>query len=374
LSSAFIAVSAIVPSWFLMWYFHRRDVHPEPPRVLWATFGLGFVITVPVVIVAWPVDALIGQLQSPLAYGFASAFFAAAIPEELFKFLVLWRYAARHPAFDEPMDGIVYGVAASLGFATLENILYVADGGAPVAILRALTAVPGHAFMGAIMGYFVGRAKFDGARRRAWLTRALAIPMLLHGAYDTPLLAGERVDEASPDPLVMLLLLTVPVILIAEGVWATRISRRLRAEQGQTPPLPPLPAATVAPAGWVPLRQRLAVPAPPPPVAAAVAIPEPAARAAVPAPRPPGRTGAWVLTLLGGAVASCGGLLVLGILAGLAFGAAEEDEIGSLLLGTAILGGAPFFLGGWMFVAGVRRLDRTAATASAVPTATEFRG
>lgn len=374
MGAAFIAVSAIVPSLILMAFFHRRDVFPEPPRVLWTTFGLGFLITIPVLAVAWPLDGWVGRVESPLAYGFASAFFVAAIPEELFKFLVLWRYAARHTAFDEPMDGIVYGVAASLGFATLENILYVADGGAPVAILRALTAVPGHAFLGAIMGYLVGQAKFDEGRRRQYLTRALAIPMLLHGAYDTPLLAAERVDEASPDPLVVLLLLTVPLVLIVEGVWAVRVTRRLRTEQQRTPPVPP--AAEVRPApGWVPLRQRLAASAPSSPAPSspaqfptAVTVPPepppPLVRRPVREPRPPGRIGAWLLTLFGGGVASGGGLIVLGVLASLIFGDTDPDEIVQLLIGTAILGGVPLLLGALTFVAGVRRLNRATATES----------
>lgn len=356
MSTLFIAVSAVVPSLILMWYFHRRDVHPEPLRVLWTTFGLGFLITVPVLVVAWPLDALIGQVQSPLIYGFATAFLVAAIPEELFKFVVLWRYAARHPAFDEPMDGIVYGVAASLGFATLENVLYVADGGAPVAVLRALTAVPGHAFLGAIMGYLVGRAKFDEGRRKELLTRALAIPILLHGAYDTPLLAAARVDEAAPDPLVGLLLLTVPLVLIAEGVWAVRVARRLRAEQHRTPPLPPVPAVAAA-ADWVPLRQRLAVPAPVP-----VAEPAPAPALVVPAnvpePRPAGSAGAWALTLFGATVTAFAGLLILGVLASLVGVGVDPEEIGPLLVGTAIVGVGPFLVGAWMFLAGVRRLGR----------------
>ncbi|MCZ6508778.1 MAG: PrsW family glutamic-type intramembrane protease, partial [Acidobacteria bacterium] len=175
---AFIVFSALVPSLLLVWYFHSRDVYPEPPRVLWTVFILGVATVLPVVLVARPFDALLDQISSPLAYGFASAFVQAAIPEELFKFLVVWFFAARHRAFDEPIDGVIYGVVASLGFATLENVLYVAGGGLHVAVTRALTAVPSHAFLGAIMGYFVGRAKFSAERGR-FLAWALLLPILL---------------------------------------------------------------------------------------------------------------------------------------------------------------------------------------------------
>ncbi len=371
MSAAFLAVSAIVPSLMLMWFFQSRDAFREPHRVLWTVFGLGFLITIPIALVAWPLDAWVGRAQNPLVYGFASAFFVAAIPEELFKFLVLWRYAARHVEFDEPMDGIVYGVAVSLGFATLENLLYVAEGGLSVAILRAVTAVPAHAFLGAIMGYLVGRAKFDENRRREYLTRALAIPILLHGAYNTPLLTAERVDQESPDPLIVLMLLAVPALLIAEGRWAVRLARRLRAEQHLPPVPPPVAVAAVAP-DHVPLRQRLAAGAAPapPPVAASIEPPPVAATAPIVEHRQSSKAGAWVLTLLGALFACCGGIVVLGIVVGLAVWGSEPDELGSLLIGTVIIGVLPCIFGAAMFRSGIRRLNQSAATDSAA-TATD---
>src|ERR1051326_3664445 len=110
----------------------------------------------------------------------------------------------RSREFDEPMDGIVYGAVASLGFASLENFLYVAgdDHSLRVAVLRAFTAVPGHAFMGAVMGYFAGQARFGLAEKRVlnW-TWAFAVPVALHTLYDFPALtlqSIERVHRTSP--------------------------------------------------------------------------------------------------------------------------------------------------------------------------------
>ena len=119
---AFTAVSAIVPSFLLAWYFHSRDVYPEPQRVIWATFGLGVLSTIPVLLVDWPINhAIKTWFHGAYMGGVGDAFLMAAIPEEFFKFMVLYLYAARHEAFDEPMDGIVYGVIASLGFAAHFN-------------------------------------------------------------------------------------------------------------------------------------------------------------------------------------------------------------------------------------------------------------
>jgi RsiW-degrading membrane proteinase PrsW (M82 family) len=107
----------------------------------------------------------------------------AAIPEECFKFLVLRGYSSRRPSFDEPMDGVVYGAAASLGFATFENIIYVHAGGFWTALVRAFSAVPAHACDGALMGYCVGQARFNPERKRAsWL--GLFVAIIFHGFYD----------------------------------------------------------------------------------------------------------------------------------------------------------------------------------------------
>ena len=194
---ALTAVSAVVPSLLLIWFFHARDVFREPPRVLWTTFGLG-VLTIPgVLLTVWPLMALTGldELREPYVGGLLDAFTSAAIPEELFKFAVLYLYCLRHREFDEPMDGIVYGATASLGFATLENVLYVSEGGLGVALLRAFTAVPMHAFTGAIMGYFVGQAKFRPQQRSKLICASLGFPILLHGLYDFPLMTLTRMDE-----------------------------------------------------------------------------------------------------------------------------------------------------------------------------------
>ena len=86
-------------------------------------------------------------------------------------------------AFNEPFDGITYCVMISMGFATIENVMYVMDGGVTTALLRMVTAVPAHATFGIIMGYYLGLKKFDSENRYYGL-KALGFAALLHGAYD----------------------------------------------------------------------------------------------------------------------------------------------------------------------------------------------
>ena len=239
--------SAIVPSLLLLWYVYARDKNPEPRGLLWRTFLWGAFICAPVVPVAqWLEGKGMRWSVGVWSAALVQAFLGAAIPEEGFKYLVLRRFVWNKPAFDEPLDGVVYGATASLGFATLENILYVGQGGMGVAVLRALTAVPQHAFTGIIMGAFVGRARFvpEPARRTRLLATGLAAAILLHGAYDAFLMThtGWAV---------------MALVVLGLGVrWGRRLYKELQSEQVLSV-LPPV-AAEPFPAPELPLPVRSA--------------------------------------------------------------------------------------------------------------------
>lgn len=214
--------SAVVPSLLLFWYIYARDKRPEPHGLLLRTFILGAVICLPVVPSATWLESQGADLAATGVWGSAlvRAFLGAAIPEEVFKFLILYGYVWRKPAFDEPLDGVVYGATASLGFATLENILYVGQSGLDVAVLRAVTAVPGHAFTGVIMGAFVGRAKLaPEGQRFGFLAAGLGWATLLHGAYDTFLMTGTAFAVLAF------------AVLAIEIQWGRRLYRTLQTEQ-----------------------------------------------------------------------------------------------------------------------------------------------
>jgi len=111
------------------------------------------------------------------------AFFGVALVEESCKLLFLKAFICDEREFNEPFDGIVYGGIIGCGFATMENIIYVLQLGQEVGTLRMITAVPGHAFFGIILGYFVGRAKFSVNRVRHTI-HGLFVVVTLHGIYD----------------------------------------------------------------------------------------------------------------------------------------------------------------------------------------------
>jgi len=144
---------------------------------------LGIVIVIPVIIVERILMSQMPQSNKVVEAAY-HAFVVAGITEELFKFLALYLLIWKNPNFNEKFDGIVYAVFVSLGFAGVENVLYVMDGGMQTALTRAITAVPAHAIFGITMGYYLGIAHMYRELKGKYLTRALLVPILLHGIYD----------------------------------------------------------------------------------------------------------------------------------------------------------------------------------------------
>jgi len=191
---------ALFPSFFIIYKIYKLDKYEkEPLKEIIITFTLGCLIVVPVLIVSPLINNLlqipytfVDFLGSGLMGGaelktLVYTFIGIALVEEYFKFLVLTKYSFKRECFNEPMDGIVYGVIASMGFALIENIMYVygnTEQSFFVAIVRMFSAIPAHALMGVIMGYYVGRAKFDTQNRKALMLKGLFGAILLHGAYD----------------------------------------------------------------------------------------------------------------------------------------------------------------------------------------------
>jgi len=156
----------------------------EPIKNILISFILGALSTFPAIILESSFALFYPQNTLDVNNTLIWAFIIVAGSEEFCKYIMLRFYAFKQKEFNEPYDGIVYGVMISLGFAALENVLYVADGGVPVAIVRMFTAVPAHASFGIIMGYYMGLAW--QAKQDAWRykIRALLSSVILHGIYD----------------------------------------------------------------------------------------------------------------------------------------------------------------------------------------------
>jgi protease PrsW len=211
---------------FLFVYLRDNKLDREPIRLLVLNFFVGVLAAAPVMVVElWIADRIQELEASALVFTLVTAFGGVALIEEGFKLLGLLGVGYRNRHFDEPYDGIMYSVAVSLGFAAIENILYTYQGGLEVGLLRSFSSIPGHAMMGVLMGYYVGKAKFQdnkGKKIGLWLIGLLAAT-LVHGLYDFFLMYRELM--LFPFAFVVL------IIGIVLGLRAMRIHRKRSQQQ-----------------------------------------------------------------------------------------------------------------------------------------------
>lgn len=189
-----IIAAALLPAVLFWGYIWKMDRKKEPTSLLIKATCYGVLICLPVAMVESMISGvLFGEGGPTTLFGTTvDAFMVAAIPEEAFKLFALHRILKNNPYFDEHFDGIVYAVCVGLGFAGLENILYLfdnADDWLSVAFLRSLMAVPGHYAFAVLMGYYYSVYHFVNRSRR---TRAMILvaPVLAHGLYDALLMSA----------------------------------------------------------------------------------------------------------------------------------------------------------------------------------------
>jgi RsiW-degrading membrane proteinase PrsW (M82 family) len=186
---------AIAPGIAICIFIYFKDKYnKEPLRLLLMSFILGMLSIVPAVVIQLTFAKPIEKLDTEsMAYVALFAYGIVALSEEGSKFLVLRFYSYPKKAFDDPFDGIVYAVMVGMGFATLENIGYVMQHGIGTGITRMFLSVPAHATFAVLMGYHVGLAKFDAAKRRHNFLLAIIWPVIFHGTFDFFLFLGSTV-------------------------------------------------------------------------------------------------------------------------------------------------------------------------------------
>jgi RsiW-degrading membrane proteinase PrsW (M82 family) len=180
---------AIAPGLFWLWYFRRRDhLRPEPRALVARVFFLGVGAAVAAALLELAVFGVTGIDSERPDWGVIPTALLIGLIEEGTKFAAVYAGVYRHHEFDEVVDGIIYAVAASLGFATIENVAYVLQGGFAVGVLRAVLSVPGHAFFGALMGFYMGIAKHTSTGQARWLAYGLALAIGAHALFNAMLL------------------------------------------------------------------------------------------------------------------------------------------------------------------------------------------
>ena len=186
-----LIAAAVLPAAFLMLKVYKKDkLEAEPPRMLLSLALLGVLASIIAMGLEWLGGTILDHiLPMGTAYELLFYFIVVALSEEGAKYVLLKKKTWLSDNFNCQFDGIVYAVFVSLGFALAENIGYVSQYGFSTALIRAVTAIPGHACFGVFMGFWYSTAKkydnfgYTEKSRRA-ASFSLLVPTILHGAYD----------------------------------------------------------------------------------------------------------------------------------------------------------------------------------------------
>jgi RsiW-degrading membrane proteinase PrsW (M82 family) len=182
----FLLALAVAPGLAVCLFIYSLNKYgKESMRYLILSFILGMAATLPALLIQLrATDVRTEPWRHSLAQYVWFAFGVVALSEEGSKFLVLRLYAYPKKVFREPFDGVVYGVMIGMGFATVENIEYVLKFGLQTGISRFFLAIPAHAAFAVLMGYPVGRAKFERGRAFWLMMKGLLVAVLFHGSFD----------------------------------------------------------------------------------------------------------------------------------------------------------------------------------------------
>lgn len=214
-----LVVTAITPGIALALMIYLTDRYDrEPLHLLLKVFAFGMLSVIPVMIIEIGLNNY--NIFSGLWRAAYSAFIVAGFTEEYIKRKVVLKFAYNHPAFNEKLDGIVYAVFSSLGFATVENIMYVVFRYANVSnigLQRAIFAVPAHMLFAVTMGYYLSMAKYDTDERISnyFMKLSLLIPMILHGIYNYILMSNHE----------KLIVFFIPFVLFLWGYNLRKLNR-----------------------------------------------------------------------------------------------------------------------------------------------------
>jgi RsiW-degrading membrane proteinase PrsW (M82 family) len=242
-----VALSGVIPAVLAMWVVDRLDrKRPEPPRLRRLVAIVGMLSVIPALILEVGLSSTLGQsLEPELTYQGATfkSFVVAAGVEEACKIGVIFWIVWSRPDFDERMDGIVYACRAGLGFALVENVMYLLlvaktlEDQLQMWVLRAVLSVPGHAMWTGMMGAIAARRRFD--KRGLGLLGGYLLAVAFHGAYDLSLFVQHPLHlEGHGDLGRYLLVAPVALTVVAFFVLRSMARTALRLDDAE--------AATIA--------------------------------------------------------------------------------------------------------------------------------
>jgi RsiW-degrading membrane proteinase PrsW (M82 family) len=234
-----LGAAAIAPALLVLWLVIAAGERPGPPAKVWSAFFLGAASISFLGVVRAPFASILAAPENPWLAQALHSVFGVALPEEAVKILVIVAVSARRRPFADPMDTVVYGAAAGLGFAAYENLAYLvqhAEMWRSLAALRSVLTVPFHGALGIIAGAYLALGRSGTAlgahrRHRDWArvsNRILLLfaPVALHAGFDFPLLALQQNSAIDPSTRLMLGMASV-LIGFASIAFAVRLVRRV---------------------------------------------------------------------------------------------------------------------------------------------------
>ena len=178
-----VLLASLVPGLFWLWYFNRYDIHDkEPLGELVRCLFFGALAVIPALVWEAPFRDLL-QTTGPVYVSLGLSFLVVGLGEEGFKLAAVYLAVFKSKHFNEPMDGIIYAIATSIGFSVVENILYISAFGLQVAPLRGTIATLAHIAFSGLAGYFLGQAKFS-SQPIPLVLMGLSVATFAHGFYD----------------------------------------------------------------------------------------------------------------------------------------------------------------------------------------------
>jgi len=238
-----LGTAAVAPALLILWLVIAAGERPGPPAKVWTAFFLGAASISLLGVARAPFNSLLASPQNPWLAQALHSVFGVALPEEAVKILVIVAVSARRRPFADPMDTVVYGAAAGLGFAAYENLAYLvqhAEMWRSLAALRSVLTVPFHGALGVIAGAYLALGRSGtalGAHRhhRDWArisSRLLMLfaPVALHAGFDFPLLTLQQRPDIDSSSRLVLGMASVLIGFSSIG-FAARLVRRVSRHQ-----------------------------------------------------------------------------------------------------------------------------------------------
>lgn len=233
----------MAPALLILWLVIAAGERPGPPAKVWTAFFLGAASISLLGVARAPFASILAAPENPWVAQALHSVFGVALPEEAVKILVIVAVSARRRPFADPMDTVVYGAAAGLGFAAYENLAYLvqhADMWRSLAALRSVLTVPFHGALGIIAGAYLALGRSGTAlgahrhhRDRARISSRILLlfaPMALHAGFDFPLLTLQQ-DTAINASTRLLLGMVSVLIGFSSIAFAVRLVRRVARHQ-----------------------------------------------------------------------------------------------------------------------------------------------